>query len=86
MSSNSHLTLDKINFIKQELTKNISFKEIAKYLSKAPTTISKEVRKHRIRKEGQSIYFNFNHSSKECRYCNHCKHVCSNFVSATCLC
>lgn len=55
MSENKHLTLDERNFIEQELSKNTSFKEIAKYLSKDPTTISKEVRKHRIRKEGQSI-------------------------------
>lgn len=55
MNENKHLTLDERNFIEQELTKNTSFREIARYLSKDPTTISKEVRKHRIRKEGQSI-------------------------------
>ena len=55
MSSNSHLTLDERNFIEQELAKNTSFREIAKYLSKDPTTISREVKKHRIRKDGQSI-------------------------------
>ena len=29
----------------------MAFKEIAKFLSKDPTTISKEIKKHRIRKE-----------------------------------
>ena len=46
MSENKHLTLDERNIIEQELTKNTSFKEIAELLSKDPTTISKEVRKH----------------------------------------
>lgn len=100
MNKQSHLTLDERNLIEQELTKNTSFREIAKYLSKDPTTISKEVRKHRIRKEGQSIHVNFNHCAKryhchrknlcassctkECRHCNNCNQVCSNFVDGTC--
>ena len=101
MSENKHLTLDERNFIEQELAKNTSFKEIAKYLSKDPTTISKEVRKHRIRKEGQAIHVNYNHCAKryrchrknlcnprctkECRHCNNCNDVCSDFVDGTCL-
>lgn len=100
MSENKHLTLDERNIIEQELTKNTSFKEIAKLLSKDPTTISKEVRKHRIRKEGQAIHVNFNHCAKryhchrknlcnprctkECRHCNNCNDVCSDFVEGTC--
>lgn len=101
MNENKHLTLDERNFIEQELAKNTSFREIAKYLEKDPTTISKEIRKHRIRKEGQSIHVNFNHCAKkfnchrknlcnlkctkECRHCNHCNKVCSDFVDGTCL-
>lgn len=100
MSTNKHLTLDERNFIEQELTKNTSFKQIAAFLEKDPTTISKEVRKHRIRKEGQAIHVNFNHCakkynchrrnlcnsncSKECRHCNYCNKVCSDFVDGTC--
>lgn len=100
MSENKHLTLDERNIIEQELTKNTSFKEIAKLLSKDPTTISKEIRKHRIRKEGQAIHVNFNHCAKryhchrknlcnprctkECRHCNNCNDVCSDFVEGTC--
>lgn len=100
MSENKHLTLDERNFIEQELAKNTSFREIAKLLCKDPTTISKEIKKHRIRKEGQSIHVNFNHCAKkynchrhnlcnshctkECRKCNHCNDVCSDFVDGTC--
>lgn len=100
MNENKHLTLDERNFIEQELAKNTSFREIAQYLSKDPTTISKEVRKHRIRKEGQSVHVNFNHCakkynchrhnlckthcSKECRHCNYCNKVCSDSVDGTC--
>ena len=65
MSENKHLTLDERNFIEQELAKNTSFREIAQYLSKDPTTISKEVRKHRIKKEGRSVHVNFNHCAKK---------------------
>ena len=100
MSDNKHLTLDERNFIEQELAKNTSFREIAKFLSKDPSTISKEVRKHRIRKEGQAIHVNFNHCAKkynchrhnlckphclkECRHCNNCNDICSDFVDGTC--
>ena len=100
MSDNKHLTLDERNIIEQKQKKNTSFKEIANLLSKDPTTISKEVKKHRIRKEGQAIHVNFNHCAKryhchrknlcnprctkECRHCNNCNDVCYDFVEGTC--
>ena len=100
MCNNKHLTLDERNFIEQELAKNTSFREIAKFLSKDPSTISKEIRKHRIRKEGQAIHVNFNHCAKkfnchrhnlcnprctkECRHCKQCNSVCTDFVDGTC--
>ena len=43
-----HLTLDDRKFIERSLNKGVSFKEIAKSLCKDPTTISKEVRLHRL--------------------------------------
>lgn len=101
MSNNLHLTLDERNIIEQELMKNTNFRDIALILDKDPTTIAKEVRKHRIRKEGQSIHVNFNHCSKkfnckrrnvcglscnrECRKCNICNKVCNDFEEGTCL-
>lgn len=42
-----HLTLDNRVFIEKSLENSLPFKEIAKYLCKDPTTISKEVKKHR---------------------------------------
>lgn len=101
MSNNLHLTLDERNIIEQELMRNTSFRDIALILDKDPTTIAKEVRNHRIRKEGQSIHVNFNHCSRkfnckrrnvcglacnrECRKCNICNKVCSDFEEGTCL-
>ena len=101
MSDNKHLTLDERNTIEQQLAQNTSFRRIAEMLDKDPTTISKEVRKHRIRKEGQSIHVSFNHCarryncrrknicglncSKECRHCLHCNKVCSDFEDGICL-
>lgn len=43
MSENLHLTLDERNYIEQELMKNTTFIEIAKYLGKNSSTISKIV-------------------------------------------
>lgn len=101
MSENMHLTLDERNYIEQELMKNTSFKEIALYLGKDPSTISKEVKKHRIKKEGQSIHIGFNHCArryncyrknicstrckKECRQCKDCNSVCPDFEDGICL-
>lgn len=42
-----HLKLDDRKYIESELNKGTSFKDIAKFLCKDPTTISKEVRSHR---------------------------------------
>lgn len=100
MSNQKHLTLDERNYIEQALSRNSSFKEIAIFLFKDPTTISKEVKKHRIRKEGQAIHVGFNHCarryschrknlcnqncSKECRHCTHCNKICSDFEDGIC--
>lgn len=100
MSKNKHLTLDERNVIEQELAKNTSFKEIAKKLNKDASTISKEVKKHRIKKEGQSFHINFNHCARkynchrknvcstrckrDCRTCNKCNNVCPDFVDGLC--
>lgn len=43
-----HLTLNDRIYIEQQLNKEVSFKDIAKYLCKDPTTISKEVKAHRL--------------------------------------
>ena len=43
-----HLTLNDRIYTENELAKGTSFKDIATFLCKDPTTISKEVRAHRI--------------------------------------
>ena len=43
-----HLTLEDRIYIENELHKGTSFKDIARFLCKDPTTISKEVRAHRL--------------------------------------
>ena len=42
-----HLSLNDRQYIEQALNQNVSFKDIAKFLCKDPTTISKEVKLHR---------------------------------------
>lgn len=43
-----HLTLDDRKYIERSLNDGVSFKDIARFLCKDPTTISKEVRLHRL--------------------------------------
>ena len=43
-----HLTLNDRIYIENELAKGTPFKDIAAFLCKDPTTISKEVRAHRL--------------------------------------
>ena len=43
-----HLTLEDRIYIENELNRGTTFKDIAKFLCKGPTTISKEVKAHRI--------------------------------------
>lgn len=43
-----HLTLEDRIYIENELNKGTSFKDIARFLCKDPTTISKEIQGHRL--------------------------------------
>ena len=76
MPNQKHLTLEERNYIEQALTQNITFKEMGKYLSKDPTTISKEVKKHRIKKEGIASHTGYNHCTRKsnCRRRNICRY------------
>ena len=47
-SNQKHLALDDRIYIQNELNKGTSFKDIARFLCKDPTTISKEVKAHRL--------------------------------------
>lgn len=53
--SGKHLTEDDRAFIAEALTANMSFKEIAKSISKDRTTISKEVRTNRVFKQANTF-------------------------------
>jgi len=69
-----HLSLDDRIFIEKSLDSNSSFKEIAKYLCKDPTTISKEIKKHRQVKHPSS-FVTPNHCAiaKDCKRVNVCR-------------
>ena len=62
-----HLTLDDRSYIEKSLNENKTFKDIAKFLCKDPTTISKEVRKYRLSEycTGNGLFYNDK---------NHCIH------------
>lgn len=82
-----HLTPENRVFIEKSLDNNIPFSEISKYLCKDPTTISKEIRKHRSFIPRNDLV-NFNHCAnrRNCslrNVCNRtipCKKQCSSCV------
>lgn len=100
MSNQRHLTFEERVTIEQELLRNTSFKDIALLLDKDATTISKEIRKHRIEKPGQSIHVSYNQCAKkyacqrknvcntgctrDCKKCPQCNKVCPDFVEDVC--
>ncbi len=53
--NHKHLTLANRIIIEKSLDNNIPFTEIARSISKDPSTISKEVKKHRIQKKSTSF-------------------------------
>ena len=87
-----HMSLEDRNYIEQALTKGMTFKEIAKFLRKDPTTISKEVKKHKVLKPRSSYGSNndciakqqctVNHAcgklmcNRRCASCPHCRIHC----------
>ena len=74
-----HLSLEDRLFIEQSLNQGLSFKEIAKYLCKDPSTISKEVKKHRASSWYHKGSFlnkkNFCVHRYQCRKTNVCKKI-----------
>ena len=50
-NTHSHLTLSDRIYIEQALERRMKFKEIAVFIGKDPTTVSKEIRRHRVVKE-----------------------------------
>ena len=82
-----HLTLEDRNYIEQALNHDMTFKEIAKFLSKDPSTISKEIKKHRTRKEPNTFIGcgNICKNRYSCRRKNVCGRNC-NYLCFKCKC
>lgn len=96
-----HMSLEDRIYIEQALEKSMTFKEIAKFLRKDPTTISKEIKKHRMLKPRNSYLYpnNCKHRQKcnlrnvcnkanchkRCAGCIDCNKYCSNFVPYECV-
>ena len=75
-----HLTLNDRIFIENELNKRTTFKDIARFLCKDPTTIFKEVKAHRV-----SDWYHkggFNNDRNFCIHRYHCKktNVCGKII------
>ena len=71
-----HLTLSDRSFIEQSLLQGLSFRQMAIPLQKDPSTISKEIKKHRYQPQKN------NSSKNDCIHSSHCKkhHVCGNEI------
>lgn len=85
-TNQKHLTLEDRNYIEQALNQGMTFKEIGKFLSKDPTTISKEIKKHRIRKEPSSYIgcVNVCKNKYTCKKKNVCGRNCNTICSRNC--
>lgn len=88
--THKHMSLSDRIFIEQSLSNHISFKDIAAVLKKDPSTISKEVRRHRAFKEGS--HYNLKNNCALLSSCQHsricqsklCNYLCKR--SKTCDC
>lgn len=78
--NSKHLTLEDRQYIEQGLNEHKSFREIAKYLCKDPSTISKEVWKHRNVNTWNRG--SFNNPYNFCIHRFHCKktNACSKLI------
>lgn len=76
-----HLSLEDRKYIEQSLNHGSSFKDIARFLCKDPTTISKEVKLHRVSDWYHKGSFlnahNFCIHRYHCKKTNACKKSCS---------
>lgn len=79
--NHKHLTLDQRNLIEQGLNQDLTLIEIANSIEKDPRTISKEIRKHMIKKN-RSFY----NGSNTCKKISSCKitSLCGSFCTKSC--
>ena len=99
-NTHSHLTLSDRIYIEQALERRMKFKDIAVFIGKDPTTISKEIRRHRVAKESgrkTALCENRSTCTKQhvCRqsYCNklcgkctlhYCYSYCEDYSASMC--
>ena len=90
-----HMTGEDRAYIEDALQRNMSFKEIAKYLSKDPTTISKEIKKHRVTQKPNNFNNGGNNQCKHMKACQkrdicgvgrHCRFPCRQCGSCNAVC
>lgn len=79
-NTHSHLTLSDRIYIEQALERRMKFKDIALFIEKDPTTVSKEIRRHRVAKESgrkTALCENRSTCTKQymCRQC-YCNRMC----------
>lgn len=77
-----HMTLSDRIFIEQALANHESFKDIAAVLKKDPSTISKEIRKHRLFKEGS--HYNLKNNCSLLSSCQHMRICDGKLCSCPC--
>ena len=76
----THLTLADCEFLEDSLNEDLSFKEIAKYLCKDPTTISKASRLHQVNGiQPNRIFNNLHNICTDIFRCKHTK-VCQKII------
>lgn len=79
---NTHLTLQDRQIIQKGIESRSSKTAIAQTIGKDPTTVAKEIRKHRDLKRRNA--FNQRHICIYLKECHGCKRKCSRYVEQTC--
>ena len=87
-NTHSHLTLSDRIYIEQALERRMKFKDIAVFIGKDPTTVSKEIRRHRVVKESglkAALCENRSICIKQHLCCqSYCNKLCSKYTLHYC--
>jgi len=96
MGNQKHMTREDRDHIEAALQRNMSFKEIAKFTGTHPTTISREVRKHLVKKKATQVRCKHVETCTTkglckglkcrfpCRQCQYCHRHCKHFEQKVC--
>lgn len=79
--NHKHLTVEDRLYIENSLNTDMSFKDIARYLCKDPSTISKEIKKHRLSEyhSGKGFFYNAQNFCTKRFHC-HKTNVCGKII------